>query len=277
MQLTQKKTLYIAVSCALIAVLMTASYLASKKRELLEWSEQITVLVATRDILENSEIDEEMVREEYVPKKFVQPGALTKLQFAVGRVTVAPVRKNEQVTDTKLVNAGRNGGLAVKIAPGKRAVSVAVDEISGVSGLIRPNNFVDVLATFDFGGEASAKTYTYTILEDVLVIAVGDDLGAGNVNALAKREENGMFGGTSSLGSLNESMKKRTVTLAVTPADVQKLVLAQESSAITLSLRPQWEDPAPQSLEPATPTSVTGLHELLKARGRPVYREYRGR
>lgn len=278
MQLTQKKTLYIAIGCAVLAMLLTSSYLASQKRKLLNWSEPITVVIATQDILENIQINEEMVREEYVPRKFVQPGALTKLEYAVGRVTVAPVRKGEQVTDTKLVTFGRESGLAVKLPQGKRAVTIAVDDVTGVAGMIKPENFVDVLATFDFGSDASAKVYTYTILEGVQVLAVGDDLGAGNMaGKMQKKEDKGIFGGGNPLGGMGDVGKKKTVTLALAPEDVQRIVLAQESGTITLSLRPQWEADKKLNLEAATPASVTGMRELLRARNKPVYREYRGK
>lgn len=278
MQLTrEKKTLYIAIGCATLAVLLTSSYLASQKRKLLAWSEPVTVVVARQDILENVQINEDMVQEETVPKKFVQPGAITKLVLATGQVTVAPIRKGEQVTNTKLVSFGRESGLAVKIPQGKRAVSIAVDDVSGVAGLIKPNNFIDVLATFDFGNETNAKTYTFTILEGILVLAVADDLGAGIMeNTAAKKGEKGLLG-AASLSALGDGMKKKAVTLALIPSDAQKLVLAQETGAITLSLRPQWEKDEPLNLEPATPGSVTGIRELLKARNRPAYREYRGR
>jgi pilus assembly protein CpaB len=278
MQLTQKKTLYIAIGCAVLAMLLTSSYLAGQKRKLLNWSEPITVLVATRDILENIQINEEMVKEEYVPRKFVQPGALEILEHAVGRVTVAPVRKGEQVTDTKLVTFGRESGLAVKLPQGKRAVTIAVDDVTGVAGTIKPENFVDVLATFDFGSEASAKIYTYTILEAVHVLAVGDDMGAGNMaGKMQKKEDKGLFGGGNPMNALGDLGKKKTVTLALSPEDVQKVVLAQESGTVTLSLRPQWEEDKRLNLEAATPASVTGMRELLRARNKPVYREYRGK
>lgn len=276
-QLTQKKTLYVAIGCSLLAVLLTSSYLASQKRKLLAWSEPVTVVIARQDILENIQINEDMVQEDVVPKKFVQPGAITKLELAAGQVTVAPVRKGEQVTNTKLVSFGRESGLAVKIPQGKRAVSIAIDDITGVAGLIKPNNFVDVIATFDFGNETNSKTYTFTILEAIQVLAVADDLGAGNMAAeQARKGEKGLFN-AGSLGALSEGTKKKTVTLALLPSDVQKLVLAQETGTITLSLRPQWEKDEPLRLEPSTPGSVTGIRELLKMRNRPAYREYRGR
>ncbi len=277
MQLTQRKTLYIAIGSAVMAIILTSSYLAGKRRELLSWSDPITVMVATRDMLENVQIDETMVREEYVPKKFVQPGAIPRLEDAIGEVTIAPVRRGEQLTDTKLVRFGAASGLSAKVPKGRRAVAVAVNDITGVAGLIRPNNLVDVMVTFDFGNDASSKAYTYTILEASPVIAVGEDIGAGNmVRGREKREDKGLFGGAG-LQPIADLTKKMTVTLALTPADAQKLTLAQETGTITLSVRPQWESDKPLKIEPATPASVTGMQELIRSRNRPAYREYRGK
>lgn len=276
MQLNQKRSLYLAIGLAALTVMMVAGYLSSKKRELLMWSEPVVTLVATRDILENVRLDESMVREEYVPKRFAQPGALGKLSQAVGTVTIAPVRKNEQITDTKVVPFGSGRGLSVKIGSGMRAVSVAVDEVSGVAGMVRPNDLVDIIATFDFGSEAAAKVYTYTILQGAQVVAVGDDLGAGDmITPGSTKNEKGLFGQQQGLPVMGAS--KKTVTLALTPDDAQKVILAQETGSITLALRPSWEKVEKAELEPATPASVTGIRDLLKARNRPVYREYKGR
>lgn len=275
MQLTQKKKLYISIGSSLFALLLVYTFLGAKKRDLTLWSDPQTVVTASKDILEGVVADESMVEEVQIPKKFIQPGAFVKVEAISGLVTIAPVKKGEQVTDTKLVPASYETGLSAKIPIGKRAVSLPVDDVSGVSNLVKSNNFVDVLATFDFGNETESKVYTYTILEGVQVLAVGDEIG-NREDRSQKKDSKGIFSG-GALSAINESMKRKTVTLALSPSDVQKLVLAEENGKVFLSLRPKWEDEKALNLEPATPASVTGMNELLNTKARNRFKEYRGR
>lgn len=270
MQLDERrKRLVYAVAAGILAVIFSLLYLAKEKRKLIFLSEPIAVVIAIKDISEDVVLDESLVREEFIPRQFIQPGSFKKLSDAVGRISIVPIKKGEMVTDTKAHLFSKESGLSGKIPIGKRAISIAVDEVSGVNDFIRPDNLVDLLATFDFGSDATARVYTYTILEGVRVLAVGDKILFGNEPKPKNSEKN-------ILGTEFQT-KKRTVTLALDPVDVQKVVLAQESGTITLSLRPKWEEVKPANLEPATPASLTGMRELIRARTRPIYREYRGR
>ncbi|CAM5999555.1 unnamed protein product [Sphagnum balticum] len=72
-----------------------------------------TVLVATKDILEMSTIDETMVDQEEKPVDFIQPGAVENPDDAVGLVAATPIKKGEQLLMTKLLSPGPNTGLNV--------------------------------------------------------------------------------------------------------------------------------------------------------------------
>jgi len=270
MQLTERrKQLVYAVTAGILAAISSLLYLAKEKRNLIFLSEPIAVIIAMKDIPEDSILDESLIREEFIPRQFIQPGSFMKLSDAIGRVAIVPIKKGEMVTDTKARIFDKISGLSGKVPFGKRAISISVDEVSGVNDFIKPDNLVDILATFDFGSDAMARVYTYTILEGVRVLAVGNKILFGNEQKSKNSEK-------STLGAELQS-KKQTITLALDPVDVQKVVLAQESGTITISLRSKWEDVKPMSLEPATPASITGMRELIRERSRPIYREYRGR
>ena len=259
----QRKPLYISIGLGLMALLLAVSYLRKREQELLDLSHPVPVLVATRDILKNSPIEEDMLEMVEVPKQFLQPDALRQPADAVGRLTQSPIRKGEQLVGTKLITYGSDTGLAVKIPAGMRAISISVDEISGVSGLIKPDNYVDLLSTFNFGDQDKNNHETFTLFQDVRVLAVSHDLGVG----LARSDKGKKTDEVAPRGSTS------TVTLALDPQQVQDLILAEQAGELHLSLRSLSETEKTFNLTPSTITSLTGVKE--KTARQQAYRQYR--
>jgi len=130
----------------------------------------------------------------------------------------------------------RKEGLNSIIPMGYRAISVAVDPISSVSGLIRPDNNVDIIGTFhfpDMKGDQSLDTITLTILQNVRVLATGTE----TVKALDGAERN-----------VGVKRSYNSVTLCLKPKEVEMIIFASQKGKLTLSLR-NYEETA---IEPDT-------------------------
>ena len=86
-----------------------------------------------------------------------------------------PENKSENVASAQKTNTNKaaqpNNNEKLKISPNKRAISIAVDQVKGVSGLIRPGNYVDVIAFIPESPEGPATTEI--LLQDIKVLAVG--------------------------------------------------------------------------------------------------------
>ncbi|MBI4125675.1 MAG: Flp pilus assembly protein CpaB [Deltaproteobacteria bacterium] len=270
-----KKKLIFSGVLGVLAFIGILSYVRNKEQHLLQLSEMTYVLAAAKDILANTQIDETMVGRIQVPRKFVQPMALTSLRDAIGRVAFAPIHEGEQILGTKLIQLGSQTGLAMKIPVGFRAVSIAVNEVTGVAHLIRADDFIDVLGSFDFGDQAQAKKYTYTLFENIQVLAVEQNMGEGFTTGLPKEEK-----GEGVLSRLIAEQKAggqgMTLTLAMSPEDAQRLVLSQETGSISVALRPRFGSDNILKLEPVTPYDLTGLKSLIRQSKQPTYMEYRG-
>ena len=151
----------------------------------------------------------------------------------IGSPLRAGVRRGDILTwrDFKQVFTKERTGLPAQTRSGWRAVSIPVSSVTSVSGLIRPNNFVDVIGTFHFPdsrGDSSLDTVTMTILQRVKVLATGSDIGYAQQN-----------------GAQNASAVSRSyssVTLELTPKEVEMIIFAQQKGSLTLSLR-SYEDP----------------------------------
>jgi pilus assembly protein CpaB len=175
------------------------------------------------------------------------------------------------VTGTALTRVGQ--GLATKIPRGKRAVSIAVNDVSGVAGLIQPNNFVDIVAIVRTGDGSRASdqtTFVTSVFQNVLVLAVGNDTGHVRATDLAPSDQEAL-----DILTNRSSETVRSVTVALTPQDVQNLILAQELGDQTLSLRSYLERDTSLDLVRSTPGNVLGVERVLP-RQQPSWMEIRG-
>lgn len=267
-----KPAIIISILFGVLAWVFVWLYLTSRERELLQIADNRTVVVAATDILPGTAIEENMVAETQVPLKFMQPSAFTSVGDAVGQIPAVPIQEGSQLLGTAMTGVGRS--LATKIPRGRRGVSMAITDVTGVSSLIRPNNYVDVLATVKLGsglGASDQRTFVITILQNVLVLAVGSDMGevvqrnaddAQTLAAIAAQQQNQRFS---------------TVTLALTPQQVQDLVLAQDVGDVSLSLRSFREGEEPVGVERSSPERVFGVEgTALVPRRAPSWQEIRG-
>jgi pilus assembly protein CpaB len=244
-------------------------YLRSREAELLQIADERTVVVAVSDILPGTAIEENMVIETRVPLKFMQPSAFTSAREAVGQIAAVPIQKDSQVLGTAMTGVGRN--LATKIPRGMRAISIAVTDVTGVSSLIAANNYVDVMATVKLGsglGSANQKTFVTTLFQNVLVLAVGSDLG--EVRTTGSNQD--------AMQMLAQQERERfsTVTLALSPEQAQSLVLAQDIGDVTLALRSFREGDEPKPLDRTNAAAVFGVADgEVVPRRTPSWQEIR--
>lgn len=233
----------LSVGLGLLAAIMMFAYVRGREQQLYQEVAMKNVLVATRDILANTVLDEQLVTRIEVPAKYLQPKALAALEEAVGRVTVVPIGRGAQVLGTYLGDSGR-AALAFEVPRGMRAVAISVSDDTGVGGLIRPGNFVDIIGTFEFGRPtgtqngvvqyADERTETRTMMQNVQIVGVNREIRDVAQEAPPAAATGGQ---AASRPPERREPQLRTVTVLVEPARVQELILAQEIGTLTLSLR----------------------------------------
>jgi len=281
--MSKSRLVLISLGVALFALLLVYSYLYKKEKELLSLATPIQVLVAAKDIPEGSLLDETAVETVEIPKKFVQPGALTQPVEVLDRIAAVPMLKGSQVLDS-LFRPAAEEGVARKIPADKRAYSIAVNDVTAVAGLVRPGDFVDILVTAQTGSIQQGQSVpegsiARLLLQNILVLAANQRSTAGVGPRVAP--------GQQTAGSLASSVTPenqkgpsavRTLTLALTPDEAQKTALAQEIGSLSVSLRSSWQKPEQQPLPLANVTAqqVLGTEKTVVPRGRPVWTEFRG-
>jgi pilus assembly protein CpaB len=181
----------------------------------------VAITAAARDMPAGTRLQKADLKTVRVPEKDVPKAAILDQKLAIDRPLLFPVGANEAIISNKVASAAGAEGLPALIEIGKRAVSVQVTDASGVAGMIQPRAHVDVLFT---KSGSMAEAVTTTILEDVVVLAMGRTTEVAN---------------TSSPAAVNATPRPNTqaATLLVSPEQARKLELAKNQGKISLALR----------------------------------------
>ena len=137
------------------------------------------------------------------------------------RVALRTIEVNEPILKSKITGFGGRASLSTLIAPGMRATTIRVNDITGVAGFVLPGDRVDILLTRDPAGggggrrQGGGNLQTDVFLQNMKVLAIAQD---------ANEDR-------------NKPAVVKAVTLEVTPTQGQKLTLAQKLGSLSLSLR----------------------------------------
>lgn len=215
-----------------IAVFMVQSYISGREAQFVQaYGNSVPVVVAKTDIKELELIDDRKVQIATVPQKFKSPGAFTKIEELYNTIASVPIKKGEQITNPRITYPGSRSGLSRQISIGKRAFSIQVSEGQAVSKLIKPGDRVDVMTMMDYAGGRKEMIKVKTVLQDVYVLATGLNVTKEIplVGMKIDKEIRKM--------NLNNYTNFSTVTLELTPYEVQKMIFLITSSNVYLSLR----------------------------------------
>lgn len=217
--------------------MMVYSYVTSTEESYrLQYGEEVPVVIAKRDIKELDVLDETNLTTKSVPSTFKEPGTASSLKDMIGGLAIAPIMKDEQISRSKVTQLGARTGLARQVAIGKRAVTVRVNDESGVAKLLKPGDRVDVIAFTDPTGTGNKlQMEARTLLQDVLVLATGKYV-TNTVPGILEVDPG--KSSTKSTLKLSEYTQFPNVTLEVDPFQAQALVFAAvQLNGIYLILR----------------------------------------
>jgi pilus assembly protein CpaB len=202
--------LVLAIVLGLGAMLVTRRML---NKPTAKEEESQDIIVAARDFKEEEILKPDMVKEVRMAKSAVPAGSFSSFKDIEDRWVKTAMLEGDPIVEKKLGPKGAPPGLVSNIPKGMRAFAIEVSEQSGVSGFILPGHRVDVVR-FD-ANERNQHQRGETILQNVLVLAAGQ--------VFTRPEE--------------KSVQSRTVTVAVTPEQVDLLVAARAKGPLSLSLR----------------------------------------
>lgn len=223
----ETRTLWLSIATGLFAVFLVFSYSQEKKAEIdKKYGNTLRVAVAAIDISEMQTIDDTMLDFKSVPEEYVNPGHIKDLDSIIGQVAGTPIKKGEQILMQKLLTPGPETGIALQVSPGKRAVTLPVDEVRGVAKLIRPGDRIDILAAMDVGRGIGAKKEVALLMQDVTVLATGVSV----VNNLPRMFEVDPATKNVMQTALTGDTKFNTITIEADPKQAQDLIFILATS-----------------------------------------------
>jgi pilus assembly protein CpaB len=167
-----KLILILAVVMGLFTTFLFYQYMQRFDQDVVPASEWVEVIAASKTILENQRITEDMLVMAKLPKEAVTGEFITDKHAVIGKVAEARMAAGETILSHRLVDEQKESLLVSrKIQEGYKAISVGVNFVQTVSNLIEPEDKVDVVVT-----EADRETGEITselVMENVRVLAVG--------------------------------------------------------------------------------------------------------
>ncbi len=234
--------LFIALIFGAVAAFLARSWLQSHSERTVV-KDAATIVLANKPLAFGAAISPDDVREAPWPADSRPEGSFANANDLLKggrRMVLSPFVRDEPIVATKIGAPNQSASLSTVIAEGKRAVTVAVDDVRGVAGFIFPGDFVDVVLTRTTNGNESQQSFSDEILQHVKVLAIDQTSG--------ERQE--------------RPTVAKAVTLELTPEQALKILLATNIGKLSLILR--------QSAEVAmAPQMRMTEHDLYEAGAQP--------
>jgi pilus assembly protein CpaB len=210
--------LTLAVIFGLSAVFLSNKWLSAKETVMVkETAPGTRIVVAAVDIPIGSRLTGNNLTLAEWPKANVPKGSFTEIGTLTDRIAVSQLVAGEPLLAAELAAPGSGAGLVAMIEPGMRAMSVKVDEVTGVGGFILPSTYVDIIGVEKIEGN---RNKAETILRRIKVLAIAQE---------TFTEE-------------GKAKVVRTVTLEIKPDQAEILALQTQKGSIHLVLRNPMEE-----------------------------------
>jgi len=156
---------------------LVAGYVSNVRGEV---EPKVTVLALTKPVVAHSGVQDDMVRELSLPRRWAPRNALTDPSQLVNVVATGNLPANTVLQQAMLVPPPQ-------LAPGQRKLAILVDAATGVAGRLAPDDFVDIVAAY--AGVNDGPDETEVVVGGARVLDIGqptlkggDSVKAANAN-----------------------------------------------------------------------------------------------
>jgi pilus assembly protein CpaB len=218
-----RRALLLALIVGILGVILVLLY---QRRFEVEASggEKVKLLIAVKPIERGKIITDDMVATREVPQAYVEDRAIKDAEKAkiLGLRVGNTVQAQQTLMWTDLITASEDRrDLSEIVQPGNRAVTIKTSREDSSVALIRPGNYVDVIAVMGAQNANTEARSAAVLLQRVLVLATGLDTSVDyDPNKKAPSYE-----------------KDNLLTLSLSLPEAQLLAAAQEKGKITVALR----------------------------------------
>lgn len=228
----------VAIVLGLIGAFAAGRYLDSARKQVEAGTQPIEILVAAKPLAPGVTAEQALkdgaIVKKRVARQYVADEAVSSFSTIDGRVSAVDLSVGEQVTQGDFRFAS-DAGAAYSVPEGLLAVSVKDDPVVGVSRMLKPGDFVTAVATFEVQKEGGIAYVTKIVVPRARVLAVDQNLTAVQQGTSTQTSKSG-GGLMDSGGTSTTTLEVNTVTLAVTPEQVERIVFADDSGELRLAL-----------------------------------------
>ncbi len=185
-------------------------------------AEMTQVVVAKVNIPPRTRIQESMLQLKEMPVDLIPEGSIKSFKDVVDVQVKVSIFSGDILTIQKVFAEKSDEGFIATIPLDSRAVSLSVNDITGVAGFAKPGDFVDLLLV----EKSQYSATTSVLLQNVQLLSINKDMTGANVVT---------DGGVTTTTAINNPT---IATFALKPEDVLKLVSASKIGEIYMSLRP---------------------------------------
>jgi pilus assembly protein CpaB len=235
MNLKKALPLAVALIMGLIAARLMVQIIRSKvQAQVPSGVRTVRVVVTAHSVSAGDQLDADALTVSQMAADSAPAQSFDDPSEVAGRVAAAPLVSGQAVVEPLLAPKGSASGLQAVIPPGMRAITVDVNEVSGVAGYITEGSRVDLLQTLH--DDETNQFVSRCLVQDILVTAVG------------KRTVT---------AAIADPQAATSVTLLVTPKQAQLLDLASVNGHPRLILR-STRDNRMDEMTPVAMTELTG-------------------
>ena len=194
----------------------------------------VKVVVAKRDMERGSVIAGDSFALREIPKEYVHASALRPGQFDqyTGQRLAVGLKRGEPLLEAHLEST--SAVFSATLPKGYVGLTTEVDEVNSISGMLRPSDHIDLIVTAH-ATKGNIADVTFPLMSNVEVLATGQ----------VTRKRDG-----------DKPRMYTTITMAMTPEDADRVVIAKASGRMTAVLR-NPDDKQPNS------TMAMGIDEVL--------------
>lgn len=199
-------------------------------REVVEQEEEVEkksinttqVVVAKVNIPPRTRIQESMLQLKQLPVEMVPEGSITSFKDILDVQVKVSIFAGDILTIQKVFAEKNDEGFIATIPLDCRAISISVNDITGVAGFAKPGDYVDLLLV----EKSQYSATTNVLLQNVQLLSINKDMTGTTVLSDS---------GVATTTAINNPT---IATFALRPEDVLKLVSASKLGEIYMSLRP---------------------------------------
>jgi pilus assembly protein CpaB len=177
----------------------------------------VEVVVAKADLPKGSSLSAETVSIRKIPREWAHSNAISPEQFGRAENTklATPAGRGEPILWAQL-EGQKAPSFSARIAPGRRAITVPVDEISSISGMVIPGDMIDLMVNV----KKDRSSVMFALMQSVQVLATGTQ------STQTTNAEGG-----------KENRTYTTITLDASPEEAKRILAARDVGKVTALLR----------------------------------------